>query len=159
MFFSYSLMAGMFYTWGVSGCPTFVHTSYICTPPYVCMPPGGVHAHMPPYSFMPLCVFGCFVCCGGVVMGSLCVGTPFLTSPLFGVPPPFYTPILSHWFPVHWYVSGISVCYVGISLLSGRVWGCFPINWGVGVSALEMSICSFLYFFCSALCLTFLLWF
>ena len=31
------------------------------------------------------------------------------------------------------------------------VWGCFPISWeGLGASALEMSICSFLYLFFSA---------
>ena len=75
------------------------------------------------------------------------LGHPPLHHPCLGVPPLHYTPTPSHWFPAHWYVSGISVCYVGISLLSGRVWGCFPHQLGVGASALEMSICSFLYIF------------
>ena len=108
----------------------------------------GVHTpHMPPFSSMPLCVFWSFACCGG------CNGFPFvlrhppLHHPYWGCLPFITPPTLSHWFPVHWYVSGISVCYVGISLLSGRVWGVSPISWGVGVSALEMSICSFLYLF------------
>ena len=54
----------------------------------------------------------------GVVMGSpLCWDTlPYIT-PVWGCLPFNYTPTLSHWFPVHQYVSGISVCYVGISLL------------------------------------------
>ena len=134
----------MFYTLGVSGCP------HICTPPvhlcapYICMPPGCTHPHMPPYTFMPLCVFGGYACCGG------CNGLPFM----LGHPPyirgclPFYTPTLICWFPVHQYVSGISVCYLGICLLSVRVWGVSPISWGVeGASAFEMSICSFLYLF------------
>ena len=81
-------------------------------------------------------------------MGStLCWDTlPYIT-PVWGCLPFITTSTLSHWFPVHQYVSGISVCYVGISLLSGRVWGCFPHQLGVVVSALEMFICSFLYLF------------
>ena len=77
------------------------------------------------------------------------LGHPPLYHPYLGVPPLYYTPTLSHCFPVHQYVSGISVCYVGISLLSGRVWVVSPISWGWGSSVLEMSICSFLYLFCS----------
>ena len=118
-------------------CPhTFVH------------PQGCTYPHMPPYSSMPLCVFGGFVCCGGCNGLPFVLGHPPLHHPYFGMPPLYYTATLSHWFPVHWYVSGISVCYVGISLLSGRVWECSPHWLGVWwASALEMSICSFLYIF------------
>ena len=91
-----------------------------------------------------------------------CNGLPFmlghlLTSPLFGGASPLITPpTLSHWFPVHWYVSGISVCYVGISLLLKGL-RVFPpsVRGFWGASALEMSICSFLYIFCGASGLTF----
>ena len=72
------------------------------------------------------------------------LGHPPLHQPCLGVPPLNYTPTLSHWFPVHQYVSGISVCYVGISLLLKGL-GVFPHQ--LGASALEMSICSFLYSF------------
>ena len=116
----------MFYTWGC------LHVPHICTPPVcsyapICSyAPRGVHPpHMPPYSSMPLCIFGGFACwgCNGL---PFVLGHPPLLHPCLGVPPLYYTPTFSHWFPVHQYVSGISVCYVGISLLSGRVWGCFP---------------------------------
>ena len=36
------------------------------------------------------------------------------TTPVWGCLPSFKPPTLSCWFPVHQYVSGISVCYVGI---------------------------------------------
>ena len=36
------------------------------------------------------------------------------TTPVWGCLPSFTPSTLSCWFPVHWYVSGISVCYVGI---------------------------------------------
>ena len=95
------------------------------------MAPRGVHPHMPPYSNAS--VFGGLACCGD------CNRLPFVLrhlpySPLIGGASPFnYTPTLSYWFPVHLYVSGISVCYVGISLLSGRVLGCFlPSVGGLG---------------------------
>ena len=62
----------------------------------------------------------------GVVMGSPLCCNASLTPPLFGGASPLITsPTLSHWFPVHWYVSGISVCYVGISLLLKGL-GLFP---------------------------------
>ena len=123
--------------------------------PYIHMPQGCTCPHMPPYSSMPLCFLEALHVVG-VVMGSpLCWDTlPYIT-PVWGCLP-FITPPHSVIGSLCIrYVSGISVCYVGISLLSGRVWGCFPHQLGVGASALEMSICSFLYIFCSALCLTF----
>ena len=101
---------------------TFVH---LCM--FIC--PYGVHTPICPHTLLCLC-FWRLCMLWGVVMGSpLCWDTS-LTSPLFGGASFNYTPTLSCWFPVHWYVSGISVCYVGISLLL-KVWGCFPISWGV----------------------------
>ena len=121
----------MFYTWGVSGHP-HLYTPYVCTPPYICMPPG---VYTPPYApiFSYASVFfGGFACCGGYNGLLFVLGHPPLHHPCLGVPPLYYIPTHSCWFPVHQYVSGISVCYVGISLLPGRVWGCFPISWGWG---------------------------
>ena len=136
---------------------------HVCTPPYVCTP---LYIHMPPgvYSlpYAPIlfcaCVFLEALNAVGVVMGSpLCWNTS-LIPPLFGGASPSITPLHS--------VIG-SLC---ISMFEGyqyviwafpfcwRVWGCSPISWGLGASALEMSICSFLYLFCSVLCLMFQLW-
>ena len=102
----------------------FIHPhTFICPHMFIC-PQGCTHPHMPP--IFCASVFGGVACCGG------CNGLPFvlehppLHQPCLGVPSLKLHPTLSHWFPVHWYVSGISVCYVGFSLLSGRVWGCFP---------------------------------
>ena len=128
----------------------------VCLYAPICSYPPGVYTHpICPHPLLCLC-FWRLCMLWGVVMGSpLCWNTfPYITSVL-GVPPFYYTHTLSHWFPVHRYVSGISVCYVDISLLSGKVWVCFPHQVGGGASALEMSICSFLYIFYSALCLTF----
>ena len=99
-------------------------------PPCLYAPCKFVHPHMPPYSSVHLCVFGGFACCGG------CNGLPFVLghfpyiTPVLGCLPFNNTPTLSHWFPVHHYVSGISVCYVGISLLLKGL-GVFPTSWGV----------------------------
>ena len=48
-----------------------------------------------------------------------CNGLPFVLghfpyTTLFGSASPSFTPPTLSWFPVHQYVSGISVCYVGI---------------------------------------------
>ena len=104
--------------------PPHLYAPYICMPPVCSYAPRSVHTPICPYSSVP-CVFGGFACCGG------CNGLPFvleqppLHHPCLGVPPINYTPTLSCWFPVHRYVSGISVCYVGISLLLKRL-GVFP---------------------------------
>ena len=117
----------------------YAHT-FICLQGCTCPP------HMPPYSSVPL-FWGALH-----VVGS-CNGLPFVLGH-----PPYITPVLgclplitpltlSHWFPVHWYVSR------DISMLCGHFpsvevfGGVSPISWGVGASALEMSICSFLYLF------------
>ena len=119
---------------------------HICMHPYVCTPQG---VYMPPYApyFLCLCVFGGFACWGGCNGLPFVLGHPPLHHPCLGCLPFSYTPTLSHWFPVHWYVSGISVCYVGISLLLKGL-GVFPPSvGGLGASAPEMPICSFLYLF------------
>ena len=114
--FSYILVADMFLYLGDLDTPIFIcplnsYTPRVYTSPYA------------PHILLCLCVFGGFACCGG------CIGLPFvlghlLTSSLFGDASPYLHP-LSHWFPVHQYVSGISVCYVGISLLLKGM-GVFP---------------------------------
>ena len=83
----------------------------------------------------------------GVVMGSLCVGTPSLISPLFGMPPLYYTPHTQSLVPC------ASVCFIDISMFCWHFpsvrkgLGVFPPSvWGA--SALEMFTCSFLYLFC-----------
>ena len=104
----------MFYTWEVSGCP------HVHMPPYIFMP------HIPPYSSMPLCVFGGFACCGG------CNGLPFVLRhpPIhhlcLGVLPLYYTPHIQSLAPC------ALVCFRDISMLcghfpSGQEWfGGFP---------------------------------
>ena len=126
----------MFYTWGMSGCP------HICMPIYIHTPPClyALRVYMPPYTpilFYASVFLEAFHVVGGCNELPFVLGHPPLHHPCLGVPPLYYTPTLSHWFPVHQYVSGISACYLGISLLSGRVWGCFPHQLGVGASALR----------------------
>ena len=87
------------------------------------MPPL-VYTPICPHTLLCICVFLEALHVVGVVIGSpLCWDTS-LTPPLFGGASPSSTPH-THSFPVHWYVSGISVCYVGISLLLKGlgVWG------------------------------------
>ena len=108
---------------------------YIHMPPYFCMSPRGVHnPHMLPYSSMPLCSLEALHVVGGCNGLPFVLGHPPLQHPYLRVPPLYYTPTLSSWVPVHWYVSRISVCYVGNSLLSERVGGCFPHHLRVGVN-------------------------
>ena len=110
---------------------TFIHPHL-----FVC-PQGCTYPHMP-HTLLCLCVFLEALHVVGVVMGSpLCWDTlPYIT-PVWGASPLIPLHTLSHWFPALQYVSGISVCYVGISLLLGRVWGCFPHQLGWGASALR----------------------
>ena len=69
------------------------------------------------------------------------------TTLVWGCLPFIGTPMLSCCFPVHWYVLGISVCYVGIFPSVDGFGHVPPLVGGLGASALEMSICSFLYIF------------
>ena len=129
---------------------------HICMPPYICTPPGVYTPHRPPCSSVHLHGFGAFACCGGLLSTlNVCWDTS-LTPPLFGVPPLNYTPHTLLLVPCALLFSGILVSYVGLPLLLKGL-GVFPITWGGlgGTSALQLSTCSFLYFFCSALCLTF----
>ena len=99
---------------------TFIHPPYVCTPPGVYTSP--ICLHTP----LCLCVLETLHVVGGCNGLSFVLGHHPLHHPCLGVPPLYYSHTLSHWFPMHQYVSGISVCHVGISLLSGRFWGCFP---------------------------------
>ena len=97
----------------------------ICLYAHTFICPRGVHTPICPHTLLCLCFLAALHVVGG------CNGLPFvlqhppLHHPCLGVPPHNYTPTLSHWFPVHQYVSGISVCYVGISLLLKGL-GVFP---------------------------------
>ena len=113
--FSYFLVVGMFFILG--GC---LDAPHICIPhTFICpihsYAPRDVHTPICPHTPPCICIFSEAL---HVVGG--CKGLPFMlghfpyTTPVWGCLLFIYTPILSHWFPVHWYVSGISVCYVGI---------------------------------------------
>ena len=123
-------MAGMFlYLGGVWIPPTFLCPIHLYdpgmyTPPYA------------PHSLLCICVFLEALHVVGVVMGSPFCWDTSLTPPLFGGASPSITPpTLSHWFPVHQYVSGISVCYVGIFPSVEGFWGVPPSVGGVrGIS-------------------------
>ena len=146
----------MFYTWGVSRHPHICTLLYIHTPPYICMPPGVYMPPICPHTPQCLCVFWRLCMLWGVVMVPLCVGTPSLTSPLFGVPP-------LHLHPPHSVIGSLHIgMFQGYQYV---MWvfpfcqegfgGVSPISLGEGASAFEMSICSFLYIFYNALCLIF----
>ena len=82
--FSYFLVAGMFYTWGVYICMP----PYVCTPPYIHTPP---RVYMPPYAPILFCAsvyFWRFCMLWGIIMGSpLCWDTlPYIT-PVWGFLP------------------------------------------------------------------------
>ena len=141
------------YLGGCLDAPKFIHLLYICTPP------GYTH---PPYAPILFCASVCFwrLCMlWGVVMDPLCVGTPPLYHPYLGVPS----------LQLHHHTQSLVPCalvfFRDISMLCGHFpsvqgFGGVPPSVGRfgGTSALEMSICSFLYIFCSALCLMFQLW-
>ena len=71
------------------------------------------------------------------------------TTPIWGCLPLNYTPHTLLLVPCALLFSGISVSYVGLSPSIEGFWGCSPITWGGlgGTSALQLSTCSFLYFF------------
>ena len=123
--FAYFLVADMFYTWGVSGPPTFVQPPYICMPPYIHTPPG---MYTPPYAPILFYASVCFwrLCMlWGVVMGSpLCWDTlPYITLVWWCIPFD-YTPHTQSLVPCTW------VCFRDISMLCGH----FPsVRKGLGV--------------------------
>ena len=123
----------------------FVHPLYIHMPP----------APYAPHTLLCLCVILEALYVVGVVMGSpLCWDTlPYIT-PVWGCLP-FITPptvigsLCIGMFQGYQYVMwAFPSCQEGFRDVS-------PSGGGFRASALEMSICSFLYLFCSALCLTF----
>ena len=134
----------------------FVFPLHICTPHmFVC--PRGVHPPICPILFCPLC-FGGFACCGGCNELPFVLGHLPYTTPVWGCFPFNYTPHTQSLVPC------ALVCFRDISMLCGHFpsvrkgLGVFPpsVREFRGTSALGMSICSFLYILCSALCLTFL---
>ena len=131
---------------------------HLYTPCMFICPQGCTHP-IYPHTVLCLCVFlEALHVVGGCNGLPFVLGHPPLHHPVWGCLPFITSPHSAVHSLCIDIVSGISVCYVGISLLSGRVWGCFPHQLGVGASAHEMSLCSFLYIFCSALCLMFQLW-
>ena len=126
-----------------------------------------IHSYAPEVYMPPICPHSLLYLC--VVLEALHVvrgcnelpfvlGYPPLHHSCLGMPPLNYTPHTQSLVPY------ASVCFRDINMLC---WcfpsvegfgGISPISWGLGASALEMSIFSFLYLFCSALCLTFQLW-
>ena len=144
----------MFYTWGVSGCPTFIPPVCLYAPIHS-YAPRGVHPPYAPILFYASVCFWRLCMLWGVVMGSpLCWDTlPYITP--FGGASTLLHPhsvigsLCSGMFQGYQYVMlAFPFCQEGFG-------GVFPISWGVGASALKMSISSFLYLFCSALFLMF----
>ena len=136
---------------------------HICTPHtfvcplYICMPPGCTHPHRPHALLCTCMVLEHLHVVGEVVICfSVCWDTS-LTPPLFGGASLLITPpTLSCWFPVQCYSQGYWYLMWAFPLLL-KGFGVFPITWGGfgGISALQLSTCSFLYIFYSALCLMF----
>ena len=119
--------------------------------------PRGLHTPTcPPYSCVSVCSEAS-ACCGGVVRGPLTCWKPPLHLPCMGVPPLQLTPPTLISFPVHWYVSGISMSYGHFSLKL-VVWGCPPSVGGLWGH--QHMGCPFAHScnFCSLLCLMYLLW-
>ena len=107
-----------------------------------------------PAWFWSICMlWGCYLL--NCVLGQL----PY-TTPIWGCLLLNYTPHTLHcWFPVHCYSQGYGFLMWAFPLLLKGL-GVFPHHLGRlgGTPALQLSTCSFLYFFCSALCLTFRPW-
>ena len=130
----------------------FVHPLYICMPHMFICPQGCTH---PPYAPILFCtsVFleALHVVGGGNGLPFGLGDLPYTTS---GGASPSITPHTQLLVPC------ASVCFRDISMLCGHFpsvegfGGVLHQLGGWGASALEMSTCSFLYIFCSALCLT-----
>ena len=141
------------------GCP------HICTPPvHLYAPHMFVHPHTfihppgvyttpqgPPCSLCSCMVLEHCMLWGGVFLLNVYWDTP----PLFGGASPLITPPTLHcWFSVHFYSQGYQFLCGPSPSMEG--FGGVPpsLGWLGGTSALQLFTCSFLYFFCSALCLT-----
>ena len=126
--------------------PMFICT-FIC-PPYICMPPG---VYTPPYApilfYASVCFWRLCMLWGGCNGLPFVLGHPPLHHPCLGVPPLYYTPKLSCWFPCIGMFQGYQYVMWAFPFCQEGFGGVPPISWGVGASALEMSICSFLYLF------------
>ena len=124
-------------------CTPPVHSYAPCTfvhPPYVHMPPRGVHNPPGPpmlsvllHGFGALHVVGVFFCL-------MCIGTH---HPYLGVPPLNYTPTLHCWFSVHFYSQGYQFLCGPSPSMEG--FGGVPpsLGWLGGTSAFQLFICSF----------------
>ena len=73
--------------------------------------------------------------------------TSLTPLPVWGASPSVYNPHSLIGYPVHGYVSGISVCLMEIFPLCWGFGGCSHLLGVLGASAHGMSICSFLYIF------------
>ena len=138
----------MFNTWGV-WMPPHLYTPHMFVHPQgcTCLPYAPILFYAS-VCFWQLCMLW------GIVMGSpLCLDTlPYIT-PIWGCLPLITPPhsvigsLCIGMFQGYRYVMwAFPLCQKGFG-------GVSPISWRVGASALEMSICSFLYIFCSELCL------
>ena len=103
----------------------FVCPLYVCTPAMFVNTQGCTH----PHTLLCMCVLEALHVVG-VVIAPLCVGTPSLHHPCLGVPHLQLHPPHSVIVPCALVCSGISVCYVGISLLLKGL-GVFPHQLGV----------------------------
>ena len=107
----------VFYTWRCFNVPLHSYAPHVHMPPYICMPPGVYTTPICPYTPLCICMLSeASACCEG------CKGTPYMLDtsvtppPVWGCLPSCYTRHSFVGFPVHRYVSGISVCHMGIFL-------------------------------------------
>ena len=108
------LVAGkFFYSWGVWMPPMLIHHHMsIHSHPFVCPQ---VCTHTPYVPHYPLHLYVLRLLHVGGSMGSPYMLNTSLTPPLvWGASPSIYTPHSFIGFPMHHYVSGISVCHMGI---------------------------------------------
>ena len=159
VFFLLFLEVGMFYTWGLSACALHLYAPYVL---YALIHSTPLEVYTPPYvPHTPLCIcmFSEDSACCGVDKGPLtCWTTSFTPPPVWGCLPICLQPHSFIGFPVHQYVSGISVCDVGNNSHMLGVWGMFShLLVFLGALTHGASICLFLYIL-GIHCLTFLLW-
>ena len=106
-------MAGMFYTWGASGCSPYVQMPSVHsdTPMHLGTPNTPISSNNPPYiAKAPLCIcmfWGYLHVIGDV--GSFCLDNPHV----FGCLPMCPTPPTQLCAPLHVYVLGVIACTMG----------------------------------------------